>query len=522
MNSILHKEKEGIISSYITSLVGEDNSRYSIDSRLIRNSPHNFYININPYTSICTIINRAENINIIAIQTLPQTSMFSPVYNDNVKIEDEVNYNFDIDIFWYFFYYQINKNVKNLNPSKFETINYSHYYIMSGRYLFNREQIFEGAPESNFLKAKDENGTSNNIANLTGAELEKNAPSFIITVKDIGHLFGGINNNDPFRSGTLFNTNQKYIYENNCYPIVFTDMPSIGGIDKNLINEVEFYDLYFLYEFIKLPDSATNYQRLQKVVSFYYHFDDIRIGTEVFKRYAFYIHTNSFLKRSNMFFKQAGFINCHTQENIILSKSVYDVLNSGIYKNQECHNNEKSSNINSESSANSQLYTCNNGVCIEDPKGEYTEKGTCEQYCQSQATFNTDTYQYTKNYNNCFEKTNIISTEYSINKTVKNIVNNSLNICFLGDYITGEQIKEKNPVCGRALPFAFKHNFDFGEETLINTCKFKRKSILSLLGWSNDDKNISKYSPFKFIHRNIDTISTTISEYSNIISKKKK
>ena len=471
MNSILHKEKEGIISSYITSLIGEDKSRYSIESRLLRNSPHNFYINIDPYTSISTIINRAENINIIAIQTLPQTSMFSPTYNESVKTEDEVNYNFDIDIFWYFFYYQLNKHIKDLNPDNFEKTKYSHYYIMSGRYLFNREQIFEGAPDSNFLK-----GIDNNI-NLSGAELEKNAPSFIITVKDIGHLFGGINNNDPFRSGTLFNTNQKYIYENNCYPIVFTDMPSIGGIDKNLINEVEFYDLYFLYEFIKLPDNATNYQRLQKVVSFYYHFDDIRIGTEVFKRYAFYIHTNSFLKRSNMFFKQAGFINCHTQENIILSKSIYDILSSGISKN-------------------------------------------CGNDCEP-ATFNTDTYQYTKNYNNCFEKTTIISTEDSTNQTIKNIVNNSLNICFFGDYITGEQIKEKNPICGRALPFAFKHNFDFNKDTATNTCNFKRSSILTLLGWSNDDKNVSKYSPFKFIHRNIDTIPTTISEYSNIISNKK-
>ena len=83
------------------------------------------------------------------------------------------------------------------------------------------------------------------------------------------------------------------------------------------------------------------------------------------------------------------------------------------------------------------------------------------------------------------------------------------------------------PKCGRGLPFAFRNNITLNDNSdkisnsfnsSNNKCFGKTDSILSLLGWKqNDTRNISHYSPFKFIHRNIDTIETNIDEYSKVI-----
>ena len=474
MNTVLHKIQEGIISSYKTDLNNGGLPRYNSGSRLVRNSPHNFYININPYQSSCCIINRAEEVNIIAIQTLPQTSMYSPYY-DYIKpsglmaaddnTQDKTDYQFLNDIFWSFFYYVKNNNLI------IEDTDFTHTNIMDGRYLFNKNTLTTNLNKTNYLESKSNE-------DLPGAEIKNNAPSFIITVKDIGHLFGGINVKDYLRSGTQFKQEDVYTYENNCFPVVFTDIPSIGGIDKGLINEVEFYDYFFLYEKIQYSSDTPNIKRLQTAQSFYYHFDDIRIGTEIFKRYAFYIHTNSFLNRPNYYFRNAGFINCHTQENIIISKSLYSVLSSGNPTN---------------------CSSC-------DKPAQYNKK-------------------YNKDYQGCFQQTSYTAPDDTApdDTDLTGIINNSMNICYFGDYITGEQSTSTQPKCGRALPMAFKNNFtlvDGSNRPISDPCTLRRTSILSLLGWSNEDKNISNYSPFKFIHRNTDYIPSNTEEYASIISNR--
>lgn len=458
LNNILHTVNEGIVSSYKN--FPNQSGNYSKESRLIRNTCHNFNIDINPYSSICTIINRAEEIKIIAIQTLPQSTMQSPVYDSNLK--DDINYN--IDIFWNFFYFVVNPVVYNVFPNTDHV--FTHRGIMNGRYLFNHDAIFNNYTE--YLK-------SNINTDLCGAEISNMAPSFIITVKDIGVLFGGINPNDYFKLFDPLTKNDISNYQNNCYPIVFTDMPSIGGINKNLINHVEFFDLYFLVNNIDIIKSDTDYDRLKKVTSFYYHFDDIRIGTEKFKRYAFYIHTNSFLNRIGYFFKKAGFINCKTQENIIISESLYNVMGN----NKNCGETIINSNI------------------------------------------------YDNNYQSCFCKTKSEGPETNITKASKGIINNSQNICFYGDWISSNNIKKINeiPSCGRSLPFAFRDNINLDDTNNIknnninnNGCVGKINSLLTILGWKqNNTRNISNYSPFKFIHRNTDTIETNINEYSQVI-----
>jgi hypothetical protein len=456
MNNILHTVNEGIVSSYKNLSIGYK-SNYSNNARLIRNTCHNFDININPYTSICTIINRAEELKIIAIQTIPQTTMYSPVYK-----EGDNYYN---DIFWNFFYYRINPTVRDIDPENYKEHVYDHNKIMSGKYLFNRDYIF---PQySNYLISHDGD-------ELLGAELDNMAPSFIITVKDIGELLGGVNINDYYNSFLQFTNEDKNNYETNCYPIIFTNMPSVGGISKNLINYVEFFDLYFLSESVNITNTTTDYDRLKKVTSFYYHFDNIRVGTEIFKRYAFYIHTNSFLNRIGYYFKRACFINAKTQENIIISKSLYNVMGN----NKNCNN---------------ATYT-------------YDE----EKY--------TDSYDI--NYQDCF-----CTTETAEKGVTSNIISNSLNICFYGDWMSLGDL-DTMPICGRGLPFAFKSEVDLVDDynnvhatsdKSSDNCNGKLDSILTLLGWSdNNAKNISNYSPFKFIHKNIDTIETNTSEYSKI------
>ena len=457
MNNILHTSNEGIVTSYKNYPNQTDN--YSTESRLIRNSCHNFNIDINPYTSVCTIINRAEEIKIIAIQTLPQSTMHSPVYNDD-SLDD--NYSYNIDIFWNFFYFIINPVAKD--DSNYKNHKFSHYNIMKGKYLFNHSDIFDNYTP--YLTGYEEN------SEIPGAEINNMAPSFIVTVKDIGVLFGGINPNNLYKLFEPLNKADISNYENNCYPIIFTDMPSIGGINENLINNVEFFDLYFVANNTGIIGETNNYERLKKVTSFYYHFDDIKIGAEKFKRYAFFIHTNSFLNRIGYYFKRAGFINCKTQENIILSDSLYDVMG----------NNSKCTN----------------------------------------ATYN-DNNNYDVNYQNCFCQTT------KGNSTNNKIINNSQNICFYGDWLSSSNINkmEKYPICGRGLPFAFRNNIELNKNENIvggsnksndNRCYGKILSILSILGWKqNNTRNISRYSPFKFIHRNTDTIETNIKEYSQVV-----
>jgi hypothetical protein len=345
---------------------------------------------------------------------------------------------------------------------------------MKGKYLFKRTEMFTSY--NGYLISNSSSGNNNPTTqtDLRGAEITNMPPSFIITVKDIGVLFGGINPNNYYKLFEPFTKKDITNYNDNCYPIIFTDMPTIGGIDSNLINYVEFFDLYFLTNNIKNTNSVLDYDRLKKVTSFYYHFDDIRIGTEKFKRYAFYIHTNSFLNRIGYYFKTAGFINCKTQENIIISESLYNVM--GNSKN------------------------CNNATY-----------GTTDSKI---LTYNVD-------YQNCF-----CTTKGSINEpTTTGIINNSLNICFYGDWISSNNLDkiDKMPICGRGLPFSFRNNVNLTNDIIGNTqntnnsCYGKRNSILSLLGWNKDYlQNISNKSPFKFIHRNIDTIETNIDEYSKV------
>lgn len=456
MNDILHTVNEGIVSSYKN--LSNTSGNYSANSRLIRNTCHNFSVDINPYTSVCTIMNRAEEIKIIAIQTIPQSTMHSPTYS-NIN-----NNNIDsaIDIFWNFFNFV--PRTDQVSSTEDSTIN--QITIMEGKYLFDRNYVFSSF--SNYL-------ISQNGDELQGAEIQNMAPSFIITVKDIGVLFGGI---DPNNKSKLFEplTNEDIAnYKDNCYPIIFTNMPSIGGINKDLINNVEFFDLYFLTNNVQIVKATNDYERLKTVTSFYYHFDDIKIGSEKFKRYAFYIHTNSFLNRIGYYFKRAGFVNCKTQENMILSESLYNVMG----------NNSKCAK---ESQTISDTITDNNL-----PKVDY-------QSCL------------------CSESNGS-----------GGISNSSEKICFYGDWITLNNLKYINniPVCGRGLPFAFRNNIPLNNNSgnissndndANYKCFGKRDSILSLLGWKqNDTRNISNYSPFKFIHRNIDTIETNIDEYSKVV-----
>ena len=469
MNNILHTKNEGIVSSY--NDYPQHGTNYSSESRLIRNTCHNFVVDINPYTSVCTIINRAEEIKIVAIQTIPQTTMHSPVYNELNKD----NINSTIDIFWNFFYFIVNQVAKDKHPDN----TYSHIDIMKGKYLFDRGSIFNSF--TNYLapqfKRKSQDGNVLPDGNeLLGAEIDNMAPSFIITIKDIGVLFGGM---DPNNTTKLFEplTNADISnYKDNCYPLIFTDMPSIGGINADLINHTEFFDLFFVANNVGIINATTDYERLQKVTSFYYHFDDIKIGAEKFKRYAFFIHTNSFLNRIGYYFKRAGFINCKTQENIILSESLYNVMG-------------------------------NNSRC-------------------ASTTSNGDN-TYATNYQSCF-----CETQGSISDNTKGITNNSHNICFYGDWISSNNLKniDEMPVCGRGLPFAFRNNIELDDSTnkistssnisssSNNRCSGKITSILTLLGWKqNDTINISHYSPFKFVHRNTDTIETNINEYSQVV-----
>ena len=456
MNNILHTKNEGIVSSF-KDLSNTQNLNYSGDTRLIMNTCHNFEIDINPHSSVCTIINRAEEIKIIAIQTLPQSTMHSPVYIEDTNISE----NYTSDIFWEFFYFVVKSYPGTSPPQE----GYTQKGIMKGKYLFNHSDIFNSYTE--YLLPSKIEGASPQSKNLLGAEIEHMPPSFIITVKDIGVLFGGINPNNINKLFEPLTEQDIANYQHNCYPIIFTNMPSIGGINKDFINNVEFFDLYFIANNTGITSSTPDYERLKKVTSFYYHFDDIKIGTEKFKRYAFYIHTNSFLNRLGYFFKRAGFINCKTHENIIISESLNNVMG----------NNNK----------------CANSAII---KGdEYTPP----------------------NYQKCFCETKGSSS---------NIINNSQNICFYGEWISFNNLRyiDDIPICGRGLPFAFRNNIELNDNSINtnnssnNKCIGRITSILKLLGWKqNDTRNISHYSPFKFIHRNTDTIQTNINEYSQVV-----
>ena len=452
MNNVLHNIKEGIVSIY--------NKNYN--QRLLNNTNHSFNVDINPYTSVCTIINRAEEIQVLSIQTLPTSIMRSPSYNNNLPDQDTINYNFNSDIFWNFFYYEINKYMDEIvNPPEQHT--YKHYDIMNGKYIFDYNKI-AGTNDTGLFKSN----TSDK--DISGAEINGYAPSFIITVKNIGDIYGGINNSNNYTNFATWTQEARISYRPNCYPIIFTNMPSVGGIPSNLINYVEFYDLFFLNNNNKYSNNKSDYLKLKGIYSFYYHFDNIRIGNEIFKRYAFYIHTNSFLKRPGYLFSHAGFIRCKTQETIIISESLYNVMGN----NQKC---VKSTTLND-----------NDNIDV--------------------------------NYQDCFCTTKGSTKGDSL---VKNYVtNNTMNICYYGEWMNTNNMKNKDtlPMCGRGLPFSFKNSLSLNNDDR-NTCDGIRESILILLGWnklSGQNNNYGEYSPFKFIHRNIDTIESNIEEYSKIVS----
>jgi hypothetical protein len=453
MNSVMHNIHEGIVSAY----PGNITTRYSPSCRLLRNTLHNFNVNINPYNSVCTIINRAEEVQIIAIQTLPRSTMYSPYYNPPI---DGSPYNYDVDIFWNFFYYVQNPHINEIDPNSTINYNYTHTNIMDGKYLFNYKKMADGSVNQSLFKVTDDK------KEIPGAEIDGMAPSFIITVKDIGYLFGGINVNSNHTNFSTWTNAQKLTYDQNYYPIIFTNMPSIGGINANFINYIEFYDFYFLNDSNRYSTSSSNYTKLRGVYSFYYHFDNIRIGAEVFKRYAFFIHSNSFLGRPGYYFNHAGFINCKTQETMITSESLYNVLGN----RQNC----------------------------------------------TQATYSKNIY--TADYNDCFCNTKAIDSKGAP-------PNNSINLCYYGEWMNMKNIKNKNklPMCGRALPFSFKNMLDLEQkksDIANDPCNGKRDSILSLLGWEtvqDGNNKFSEYSPFKFIHRNSDSVNSNIEEYSKII-----
>ena len=457
MNDILHNIKEGIVSVY--------NKEYN--QRLLNNTNHSFKVDINPYTSVCTIINRAEEIQVLSIQTLPNSTMRSPAYTQVPPTNND--YNFNADIFWNFFYYVINPFIDEIvNPPKPNQI-YNHYDIMKGKYLFDYSSLVGFNDKKLFKSSKTDK-------DIYGADISGYAPSFIITVKNIGDIFGGINNSNNYKNFATWTQEARISYRPNCYPIIFTNMPSVGGIPSNLINYVEFYDFFFLNNNNQYSNSTSDYTKLKGIYSFYYHFDNIRIGNEIFKRYAFFIHTNSFLKRPGFFFSHAGFIRSKTQETIIISESLYNVMGN----NQKC----------------------------------------------TDATLE-ENNSYNVNYNNCFCSTNKGgTTKGGTTKgepvVTNEVINNSINICYYGEWMNTKNMKNRDniPMCGRGLPFSFKNSISLNDEDR-NTCDGVRESILTLLGWnklSGQNKNYSEYSPFKFIHRNIDTIESNIEEYSKIIS----
>ena len=137
------------------------------------------------------------------------------------------------------------------------------------------------------------------------------APSFIITVPHNIDL-GGINVKSQY-SFDKMTIQQKRTYNINCYPLVLTDVDGIGGLNTKLINMVEFYDFFF----ISNKKYNANIDNSKGIYSFYYHFDNLQIGNSVYRRYAFFIHTNSFKDRPDFSLNSYGFVSAKTLDTIL-------------------------------------------------------------------------------------------------------------------------------------------------------------------------------------------------------------
>jgi hypothetical protein len=237
------------------------------------NRSHYFSIDIRPTLQETLITNRLDCMYVRAIQTIP---IDSDIYGETtIKTMDSFYYYWDAD------------GSSTAVADHIEEVPYSKD---TGEYPY-------------------------------GTKYTKLNPTFIVTFDRIlRSVLGG----NPDFPGTV-----------NDYPIVFTKMPSIGGLDRENINYREFYDINLVdvddNTFSSSDSDANNITK--KCVNFYRFFDQIEFDNKKYVRYAFYICTSMSTRGIFSDFDTDPYNWTYLQpsgfENLIYSPAIRQALNPG-------------------------------------------------------------------------------------------------------------------------------------------------------------------------------------------------
>lgn len=242
-----------------------------------RNRPHFFSMDINPQTNITRIINRMDSMSVRALQTIPiNVDLYGLPALKNTDV---------------FYYYWI--------PEDDATVT----------------DVSDHTEEVPYRKATDEYPYGNKYNNLN--------PTFIVTVDGAYKSLLGGNLNKP--------NNINY------YPLIFTNLPSIGGLHKNNINFVQFFDINFVDSDNNTFDNTGLNEAggiTKKCVNFYRFFDTFELDNKTYVRYALYVCSSmtqipgAFVSYEEdnqnwAYMQPSGF------ENIIYEESMRQVLNPG-------------------------------------------------------------------------------------------------------------------------------------------------------------------------------------------------
>lgn len=210
----------------------KDNESFVKNATIPANRSHYFSIDIRPTLQETLITNRLDCIYVRAIQTIP---IDVDIYSEtSIKTSDSFYYYWDPE------------------DSTTEVANHVSevpYAKDTGEYPY-------------------------------GTKYLKLNPTFIVTFDRVLRTVLGGNPNFPNNI--------------NNYPIVFTEMPSMGGLSRDNINYREFYDINLVdvdeNTFSSNDEDAANITK--KCVNFYRFFDQIEFDNKKYVRYAFYSCTS--------------------------------------------------------------------------------------------------------------------------------------------------------------------------------------------------------------------------------------
>jgi len=253
-------ENYGTIDLLQQILIGETNARiyYTGESFSGGNASeslsaqgHLFSMNIDIERNRTYLVNRLENAKIYAAQTLP----YDPRKYPNITGTGQDMFATDI---FYYYYDIVNGGTVQTHQNNVPYQKAPTEFPIGDRYTYTTIEPF---PITIGI-----------------------APSFILTFE---YSYATVLKGIPL-SGQI--SDYSAIEELNIYPLVFTELPDIGGFTADQLNYREFYD----YNVVNSTfNSWAGSEGVSKYVpNFYRYFDSFTVGVKRYVRYAFYLSSS--------------------------------------------------------------------------------------------------------------------------------------------------------------------------------------------------------------------------------------